>query len=75
MSGTTCVTDRKLGRYFIQRRRLRDFMPGADGRANPLQWWAWRWLNEDETDEGREWLAGPFDTRRELETALLNFAK
>ncbi len=62
-------TEYHSGGLVIQRRPLRDYMPGADRRGNPMQWWAWRWM--DDTDESaRDWIAGPLDTKRELMAAI-----
>ena len=54
--------------YVIQKARLRRFFPGADGRANPWQWFVLD--SAYETDSGDiVCVAGPFDTKREAENA------
>ena len=49
----------------IERARLRRYLPHADGKANPWQWWAFDYI--DDARSKRDLVAGPFDTRRELE--------
>lgn len=66
---STRRTECHAGGIFVQRRRLRDYMPHADGMANPWQWFAWRWSDDGDRAE-REWLAGPLNTKRDLMAAI-----
>jgi len=69
MRAASCCINRDGVAFFIERRPLRHYMPHADGRSNPMMWWAWRWENGPE-ERQREWLAGPCRTRKALEALL-----
>jgi hypothetical protein len=50
--------------FIIQRARLRRYFPGADGRANPLQWFVLDPAYES-CDGTPMCIAGPFRKQRE----------
>ena len=53
--------------YRVEKAPLREHMPHADGRANPMQWWVFD--SDDNT-----LAAGPFDRAREAWAAAANEA-
>lgn len=54
--------------YRVEKAPLRRYMPHADGKANPMQWWVF-------DRDNNTLAAGPFDRARQAWAAAANEAK